>query len=164
MSLHWSAEAVEAHRRQDFYFKRFRGRHDRRYSPPETSRGIIAHATERATICSGSQRRKLAESLPCGVMVTQRPLEALFLVRVQAGQPIQTPSNQRTASEIQRNLSNLHWRIETHKNAPKRSLFVSYSSKVSTASMGFRTFSDLELFRRIHPQRAFYQTHPRLAP
>src|SRR6266404_4121972 len=30
---------------------------------------------------------QLRRTLPCGVMVTQRPLEALFLVRIQAGQP-----------------------------------------------------------------------------
>ena len=34
----------------------------------------------------------LGSPLPCGVMVTQRPLEALFLVRVQAGQPRKRPS------------------------------------------------------------------------
>jgi hypothetical protein len=68
-------------------------------------------------------------------MVTQRPLEALFLVRVQAGQ-LQILSNRYTVSEIRWNRSHFHSRIETHESA-KRRLFVNYSSKDFGAIDGF---------------------------
>ena len=63
------------------------------------------------------------------------------MVRIHAGQPTQILSNRRTAREIRRNRSNLHWRTEAHEKAPKRSLFVNYSSKVFGAIDEFRTFS-----------------------
>jgi hypothetical protein len=76
-------------------------------------------------------------------MVTQRPLEALFLVRVQAGQPTQILSNRRTVSEIRRNRSNLHWRTETRQNAVYSSAI---RKRFSALSMDFRTFQDADGF------------------
>src|SRR5438309_1285174 len=56
--------------------------------------GIFARAIGRATVGSLSQRSH-RRTLPCGVTVTQRPLEALFLVRIQAGQPRKRPTASR---------------------------------------------------------------------
>jgi hypothetical protein len=77
-------------------------------------------------------------------MVTQRPLEALFLVRVQAGQPTKILSNRRTVSEIGWNRSHFHSRVETHENAPNRNLFVKGFRRYRWIFARFRMLTDLE--------------------
>ena len=79
--------------RKNFAFQCLRQRHDRRHSPAETERiatrrGYRAAPLSRCASCNfrcAVENRKSANRLPRGVTVTQRPLEALFLVRIQAG-------------------------------------------------------------------------------
>ncbi len=98
-----------AHPRGDFRKSLFQGgkrarqRHERRHSAAEACRGITARVVPRNRfancdlILSSGDRAKIDNHrsqiqnpnskmrLPRGVTVTQRPLEALFLVRIQAG-------------------------------------------------------------------------------
>ena len=71
-------------------------------------RGVNGNTVAKALVvivgsarCAFSQTEQATrQRLPCGVTVTQRPLEALFMVRIHAGQPTQILSNSRVVSNM----------------------------------------------------------------
>src|SRR5437763_11962360 len=75
-------------------------------------------------------------TLPCGVTVTQRPLEALFLVRIQAGQPRKRPTASRgcaTSKSVK-----IILQLVTKKATSASALQVSFATlRISLLNIGF---------------------------
>ena len=75
-------------------------------------------------------------------MVTQRPLEALFLVRVQAGQPRRRPSNSNVVNIMRRKTEFSDLRANRHKRINGPSIRQLFGNALMPFSVRFEDNSD----------------------